>query len=259
VGCSLVIGYTSTQHFHLPGENNKLPAGKSMQLEFQVCDHDLSNAVLSQYLRCWGDRSGYGNNGLLPHRDRFVVQLWRSSNCYPHRAKQKDAPNLKQLMEADGPQVFHFARFDIATLRYHLGIQVAPIFCTKIGSKLARTYTNRHGLKDLVELEQVELDKSAQSSDWATQLIWWATLLRRDVRYLLVRLKLIEMLKREERWELAQASFQCLPTIVSTGLFEHWVSAHPILDHQLHPCFCANNDFNRRTDVHLKKSWIFVT
>jgi len=72
-------------------------------------------------------------------------------------------------MEADGVlKVFHFARFDIATLRYHLGIQVAPIFCTKIGSKLARTYTNRHGLKDLQELEQVELDKSAQSSDWAT-------------------------------------------------------------------------------------------
>jgi ribonuclease D len=73
---------------------------------------------------------------------------------------QTDAPNLKQLLEAGNViKVFHFARFDIATLRHHLSIQVTPIFCTKIASKLARTYTNRHGLKDLVqELEQVELD-----------------------------------------------------------------------------------------------------
>jgi len=107
---------------------------------------------------------------------------------------------------ADVLKVFHFARFDIATLHIQ-GIQVAPIFCTKIASKLARTYTNRHGLKDLVqELEQVELDKSAQSSDGQRcQFIRRATpLCRHDVRYLLsVRQKLIEMLKREERWEVA--------------------------------------------------------
>ena len=121
--------------------------------------------------------------------------------------------------------MFHFARFDLATLRHYLSIQVAPIFCTKIASKLARTYTNRHGLKDLVqELEQVELDKSAQSSDWGNAANLSEQQLRyaaNDVRYLLdAQKKLIEMLKREERWELAQASFQCLPTIVSLDLLQ---------------------------------------
>ena len=140
--------------------------------DFQVCDRDLPDDILSQYMSATAIAVDTETMGLLPHRDRLcLVQL-----CDPEgrvtviriTLGQKDAPNLKQLMEADGVfKVFHFARFDIATLRYHLGIQVAPIFCTKIGSKLARTYTNRHGLKDLVhELEQVELDKSAQSSDW---------------------------------------------------------------------------------------------
>jgi ribonuclease D len=106
-----------------------------------------------------------------------------------------------------------------------LGIQVQPIFCTKIASKLARTYTNRHGLKDVVqELEQVELDKTAQSSDWGNiadlseeQLSYAAN----DVRYLLqLRHKLTQMLQREERWELAQECFQVLPTLVSLDLLQ---------------------------------------
>ena len=121
--------------------------------------------------------------------------------------------------------MFHFARFDLATLKYHLGIQVKPVFCTKIASKLARTYTNRHGLKDVVqELEQVELDKSAQSSDWGNAANLSPEQLRyaaNDVRYLLsVRQKLTQMLKREERWDLAQASFEFLPTIVSLDLLQ---------------------------------------
>lgn len=208
-----------------------------MEPEFQVGDRDISNTVLYQYLSAEAVAVDTETMGLLPHRDRLcLVQL-----CDPEgrvtairiARGQKDAPNLKQLMESPLVfKVFHFARFDIATLRHHLGIRVAPIFCTKIASKLARTYTNRHGLKDLVqELEQVELNKSAQSSDWGnatnlsdTQLLYAAN----DVRYLLsARQKLIDMLKREERWELAQASFQCLPTIVSLDLlhfddlFEH--------------------------------------
>jgi len=139
---------------------------------------------------------------------------------------QTDSPNLKKLLEATNiVKIFHFARFDVATLRYHLDIQVNPLFCTKIASKLARTYTNRHGLKDVVqELEEVELDKSAQSSDWgnatnlsASQLSYAAN----DVRYLIsVRQKLIEMLKREERWQIAQECFNCLPTIVSLDLLQ---------------------------------------
>ena len=140
---------------------------------------------------------------------------------------QTEAPNLKQLMAATSVEkVFHFARFDVAMLRHHLGIQVAPIFCTKIASKLARTYSPRHGLKEVVqELEKVELDKSAQSSDWGNPVNLSDEQLRyaaNDVRYLLsVQKKLIEMLKREERWELAQQCFQCLPVIVSLDLLQY--------------------------------------
>jgi ribonuclease D len=204
---------------------------------FQVCDRDLDEAALSEYLQAEAIAVDTETMGLLPQRDRLcLVQL-----CNPEgkvtairiARGQTEAPNLKKLMEASNiVKIFHFARFDIATLRYNLGIQVQPIFCTKIASKLARTYTNRHGLKEVVqELEQVELDKSAQSSDWGNaanlseaQLSYAAN----DVRYLIsVRQKLIEMLKREERWEIAQQSFQCLPTIASLDLllfrdvFEH--------------------------------------
>jgi ribonuclease D len=139
---------------------------------------------------------------------------------------QTAAPNLKTLMEATHIiKVFHFARFDMATLRHNLDIFVQPIFCTKIASKLARTYTNRHGLKDVVlELEKVELDKSAQSSDWGNasnlsdvQLSYAAN----DVRYLLsIQQKLSVILKREERWQLAQECFQTLSTIVALDLLQ---------------------------------------
>lgn len=198
--------------------------------DFQVGDRDLSDAALAEYLQSPAIAVDTETMGLLPARDRLcLIQL-----CNPEGkvtairvAKgQTQAPNLQKLLEATNVQkVFHFARFDVATLRYHLGIHVQPIFCTKIASKLARTYTNRHGLKDLVqELEQVELDKSAQSSDWGNaanlteaQLSYAAN----DVRYLLsAQQKLIAMLKREERWELAQECFQVLPTIVSLDLLQ---------------------------------------
>jgi ribonuclease D len=198
--------------------------------DFQVGDRDLSDAALAEYLQSQAIAVDTETMGLLPARDRLcLIQL-----CNPEGkvtairiAKgQTQAPNLKTLLEATNVEkVFHFARFDVATLRYHLGIHVQPIFCTKIASKLARTYTNRHGLKDLIqELEQVELDKSSQSSDWGNaanlteaQLNYAAN----DVRYLLsAQQKLITMLKREERWELAQECFLVLPTIVSLDLLQ---------------------------------------
>ncbi|BCL38475.1 ribonuclease D [Nostoc sp. MS1] len=198
--------------------------------DFQVGDRDLSDAAVAEYLQSQAIAVDTETMGLLPQRDRLcLIQL-----CNPEGkvtairiAKgQTEAPNLKKLLEATNVQkVFHFARFDVATLRHHLGIHVQPIFCTKIASKLARTYTNRHGLKDLIqELEQVELDKSSQSSDWGNaanltqaQLSYAAN----DVRYLLsAQQKLIAMLKREERWELAQECFQVLPTIVSLDLLQ---------------------------------------
>ena len=198
--------------------------------DFQVCDRDLSDAALSDYMKTEAIAVDTETMGLLPQRDRLcLVQLCDAQDRVTviRIAKgQTEANNLKQLLEAaDIVKVFHFARFDLATLKYHLGIEVKPVFCTKIASKLARTYTNRHGLKDVVqELEQVELDKSAQSSDWGNAANLSERQLRyaaNDVRYLLsIRQKLTLMLKREERWELAQACFESLPTIVSLDLLQ---------------------------------------
>ncbi|MEA5622757.1 ribonuclease H-like domain-containing protein [Nostoc sp. UHCC 0251] len=198
--------------------------------DFQVSDRDLSDAALEQYLESTAIAVDTETMGLLPQRDRLcLVQLcnqFGKVTAIRIAKGQADAPNLKKLLEAANVvKVFHFARFDLATLRANIGIQVQPVFCTKIASKLARTYTNRHGLKDVVqELEQVELDKSSQSSDWGNaaslseaQLSYAAN----DVRYLLsVQQKLTEMLKREERWQIAQECFEFLPTIVSLDLLQ---------------------------------------
>ncbi|KJH70135.1 ribonuclease H-like domain-containing protein [Aliterella atlantica] len=198
--------------------------------DFQVCDRDLPDNVLSEYATAQSIAVDTETMGLLPIRDRLcLVQLCNEQGkvtVIRIAKNQTEAPNLKQLLEATNVvKIFHFARFDIATLRQNLDIQVTPIFCTKIASKLARTYTNRHGLKDLIqELEKVELDKSAQSSDWGNaanlsdkQLKYAAN----DVRYLIpARQKLIAMLKREERLELAEQCFKCLPTVVSLDLLQ---------------------------------------
>ncbi|MDY6897414.1 MAG: ribonuclease H-like domain-containing protein [Cyanobacteriota bacterium] len=205
--------------------------------DFQVCDRDFDEATLSEYLKCEAIAVDTETMGLLPLRDRLcLVQIAddKGKVTVVRIAKgQTEAPNMKKLFEANNViKIFHFARFDLATLRHYLGIMVNPVFCTKIASKLVRTYTPRHGLKELVlQLEEVELDKSAQSSDWGNaenlsdaQLSYAAN----DVRYLVsIRRKLIEMLKREERLELAEDCFKCLPTIVQLdllqfqGLFEH--------------------------------------
>jgi len=198
--------------------------------DFQVVDGDIDHSTLSEYLRSDALAVDTETMGLVPQRDRLcLVQL-----CNPEGkvtavriAKgQTHAPNLQQLLESTHVvKVFHFARFDLATLRHNLKIYVQPVFCTKIASKLARTYTNRHGLKELVqELEQVELDKSSQSSDWGNpvslsdaQLSYAAN----DVRYLLsLKQKLSQMLQREERWQLAQECFSFLPTLVSLDLLQ---------------------------------------
>ncbi len=209
-------------------ESGKL--GVMSMEDFQVFDGDLNELVLSAYLQAEAIAVDTETMGLLPQRDRLcLIQLCNpEGNVTAVRiAKgQTDAPNLKKLLESTNVlKVFHFARFDIATLRYYLNIHVQPIFCTKIVSKLVRTYTQRHSLKELVqELEHIELDKSAQSSDWGNaasltdaQLNYAAN----DVRYLLnVQQKLVEMLKREERLQLAMDCFQVLPTIVTLDLLQ---------------------------------------
>jgi ribonuclease D len=199
--------------------------------DFQLCDRDLSDETLQAYLQA--DRIAVDTEtmGLRPHRDRLcLVQLCNFEGqvvVVRIEKGQTAAPNLKRLMETKTVEkVFHFARFDITTLLHHLDIETFPIFCTKIASKLARTYSSRHGLKELVlECEGIELDKRAQSSDWGNaahlspeQLSYAAN----DVRYLLpVQTKLIAMLQREERWELAQACFKCLPTFATLDLMNY--------------------------------------
>jgi ribonuclease D len=198
---------------------------------FQVWDGDLPEERLNEYLQTEAIAVDTETMGLLPQRDRLcLVQICDTSDritVIRIARKQSAAPNLKRLLEATHvTKVFHFARFDIATLRFHLEIQVQPLFCTKVASKLSRTYSPKHGLKDLVqELEQVELDKSAQSSDWGNAANLSEEQLRyaaNDVRYLLsAREKLTAMLQREERWEIAQACFQCIPTIAALDLLQY--------------------------------------
>ena len=128
-----------------------------------------------------------------------------------------DCPNLKRLLADPAVlKLFHFGRFDIAMFQLHLGVETRPVYCTKIASKLARTYTDRHGLKDVVrECAGVELSKAQQSSDWGAAELTPAQLeyAASDVLYLhAVKARLDEMLAREGRTELARHLFDFLPT-----------------------------------------------
>lgn len=174
--------------------------------------------------------------GLNPRRDRLcVVQICDSKNrvsLVQILPNQTEAPLLKKLFEnPDIIKVFHFARMDTLFLRYRLGILTKGIFCTKIGSKLARTYTDRHGLKDIIrEFFDETLDKKNQSSDWGAQSLTKDQIeyASGDVLFLIsLSQKLTQILIREGRYELAQEAFQCLPVfnqidwLQMENLFEH--------------------------------------
>jgi ribonuclease D len=198
--------------------------------DFQICDRDLDDELTAKYLAAESIGVDTETMGLNYVRDRLcLVQLFSPGTLSVIRiAKgQTAAPNLKRVMEASEiTKIFHYARFDVAQLRHRLGIETNPIFCTKIASKLIRTYSSRHGLKELVyQLEGVELDKTAQSSDWGDAENLTPEQLRyaaNDVRYLIsMRQKLITKLQREDRWELAQDCFKALPTIVSLDLLQY--------------------------------------
>jgi ribonuclease D len=158
--------------------------------------------------------------GLRPERDRLCLVQLSSGDGTVHLVQfnnQFEAPNLKRLMtDPSVVKLFHFARFDVAVLKAYLGVDVNPIWCTKIASKLVRTFTDRHGLKDLVrELLGVELSKQQQSSDWGAPELTEAQLeyAASDVLHLhALQTKLTEMLVREGRLELAEACFRFLPT-----------------------------------------------
>jgi ribonuclease D len=158
--------------------------------------------------------------GLDPHRDRLcVVQLSPgdgSADVVQIPAATPDAPNLKRLLGDPAiMKIFHFARFDIATLFKTFGVMPAPLYCTKIASRLTRTYTDRHGLKDLVrELLGIDLSKQQQSSDWGAEELTEAqlTYAASDVTHLhALKAKLDVMLVREGREAVAAACFGFLP------------------------------------------------
>ncbi|MGO9744233.1 MAG: ribonuclease D [Roseiarcus sp.] len=165
--------------------------------------------------------------GLEVRRDRLcVVQLSRgdgSADIVQIAPGQQRAPRLEALLgDPNVLKLFHFGRFDMATLCNAFGVMPAPVYCTKIASKIARTYTDRHGLKDLVrELVGVEISKQQQSSDWGAQTLSDAQLAyaASDVLFLhALRAKLDVMLTREGRDGLARAAFAYLPDRVRLDL-----------------------------------------
>lgn len=158
--------------------------------------------------------------GLHPHRDRLCLVQLSSGNGHAHLVQiergQTEAPNLCKLLEdPDVLKLFHFGRFDIAAMLNAFGAVTAPVYCTKIASRLIRTYTDRHGLAKLLqELLSVDISKQQQSSDWGAAKLTKAQIdyAASDVLYLhRLRDALNVMLEREGRMEMAQACFEFLP------------------------------------------------
>ncbi len=168
--------------------------------------------------------------GLDPRRDRLCVVQLSAGDGTAHLVRLARgvaaAPRLAaQLADPARLKLFHYARFDVAVLRHHLGILATPLFCTKIASRLVRTYTDRHGLKDLCrELLGIDLAKTEQSSDWGADALSEAQqrYAAQDVLHLhALKERLEAMLRREERLALAQACFDFVPTRVALDL-EGW-------------------------------------
>jgi ribonuclease D len=160
--------------------------------------------------------------GLITARDRLCVVQISDGRGDEHLVRfangsSYDAPNLKEVLgDPTRLKLFHFARFDLAAIYHYLGVMATPVFCTKIASKLTRTYTDRHGLKNLVnEMLGAEISKQQQSSDWGAPQLSDAQrdYAASDVRFLhRLHEQLVEMLAREGRSEIAEACFAFLPT-----------------------------------------------
>lgn len=177
----------------------------------------------------WGDAVAIDTEtmGLDPMRDRLCLVQLSSGDGTAHlvqiAASPAEAPNLIALLnDASITKLFHFARFDVAVLKNAFGAVAAPIYCTKIASKLARTYTDKHGLKDLCrELLQVDLSKQQQSSDWGAETLSKAqmTYAASDVLYLhQLRTRLDDMLAREGRDGFAEQCFRFMETRIALDL-----------------------------------------
>jgi ribonuclease D len=160
--------------------------------------------------------------GLVPGRDRLCVVQLSDGKGDEHLVKFKSgsdysAPSLKALLsDPQRLKLYHFARFDVGIMQAYLGIMAAPLYCTRTASRLVRTYTDRHGLKDLIkELLNVDVSKQQQTSDWGAAELTDAQrdYAASDVRYLhALKEKLDERLEREDRVALAQACFDFIPT-----------------------------------------------
>jgi ribonuclease D len=154
--------------------------------------------------------------GLNPLRDKLCLVQLSSGDGNAHLVQldraSYDAPRLKSLLgDSAIMKIFHYARFDVATLKHHLGVETRPLYCTKIASRLTRTYTDRHGLKDLIrELLGIDITKQQQSSDWGVHILSDAQkqYAAQDVLYLHeIKARLDQMLEREGREKLAKACF----------------------------------------------------
>lgn len=166
--------------------------------------------------------------GLNPHRDRLCVVQMSGGDGNAHLVQvakgQTEAPNLcRMLADPNVLKLFHFGRFDIAALLNAFGVVTAPVYCTKIASKLVRTYTDRHGLKNLLDqLLNVDISKQQQMSDWGAVELTEAQLdyAASDVLYLhRLREKLDVLLARENRTEIARSCFDFLPTRAKLDLY----------------------------------------
>ncbi len=177
--------------------------------------------------------------GLITHRDRLCVVQISDGSGDEHLVRfspgsDYEAPNLTAILSDPGrTKLFHYGRFDLAAIQYYLGVMAAPVFCTKIASKLVRTYTDRHGLKNLTdELLGESISKQQQSSDWGGPDITEAQrdYAASDVRFLhRLRNELTVRLEREGRTEIAQACFDFLPTRAQldiAGWADHDIFSH---------------------------------
>ena len=205
--------------------------------EIYFCKNDLTDDLFNLYKKSLYLAVDTEAMGLIHGRDRLcVVQISNEENITSYtklEINNFNSEKIKLLFEDKKiKKIFHFARFDIAALKCNLKINTQNIFCTKIASKLARTYTNKHGLKDLIyELVNVELDKSSQSSDWGSEDDFSSEQINyaaNDVRYLIEAMKkLIIILQRENRYELAEKCFSVIPIFAEldinkfSNIFEH--------------------------------------
>tara|TARA_Y100000589_G_C27150159_1_gene628585 strand:- start:504 stop:1145 length:642 start_codon:yes stop_codon:yes gene_type:complete len=205
--------------------------------EIIFCKNDLSDSLFKQYKSSKYLAVDTEAMGLIHGRDRLcLIQIcneFKLTSCVKIDREVHDASNIRNLFENKNIlKIFHFARFDVAALKSNLKINTQNIFCTKIASKLARTYTNKHGLKDLIfEMLGVELDKTSQSSDWGNnnnlsqeQINYAAN----DVKYLIDAMKKLNIiLQREDRYELAKKCFEAISVLAEldinhySNIFEH--------------------------------------